>query len=333
MNNSTEQFTTQAPTQLTAGESLVYRRHIANLLAPALTTVLIIATIIVFAVMIISAGFVERVIILPYIILFTGLFLFFVSSYFFMSWIFWFMDVWVINNEQIIDSQLVTFWLAKKSGMQWQNALKPEESKRGLLASIFNFGDIQIFSAAQGATPMQMSSISNPKLARKLILSLIANATQVSLKPATTIATVPLGEKLVQTGLISHSDLAIALSEQAANGKRLGDILVEKGLIKKSDLVTALSSQHRIPEIDISRYEIDKSAIKHMSYEVANKYTAIPVSYTDKGVLVALAEPSDAIVDEIKRLVSVPVDFVVADENYIKEAIRGHYLTTEDSVY
>ena len=36
---------------------------------------------------------------------------------------------------------------------------------------------------------------------------------------------------------------------------------------------------------------------------------------------------------EIRGTVSIPIDFVVADEDYIKEAIRGHYLPTDEGTY
>ena len=56
---------------------------------------------------------------------------------------------------------------------------------------------------------------------------------------------VPLGERLVRAGRISHEQLADALADQkdAAEGIRIGSILVSKGFIERSTLVEAVADQ------------------------------------------------------------------------------------------
>ena len=239
----------------------------------------------------------------------------------------------MVGEDKLIDSQLVTFFVHRRSELALRQVQDIRYTIPGTLATVFRFGDILIQSASKEGS-FKLMSIKNPGDAVTKIGALVEAASKVKFQSsAAAMPIAPLGEKLVQEGLISPADLASALSEQAATGKRVGDILVERGLIKKSDLVTALSSQHRIPEIDISRYEIDKSAIKHISYEIAKKYTVVPVSHTNDGVLVAIAEPSELAMSEIRGTVSIPIDFVVADEDYIKEAIRGHYLPTDEGTY
>ena len=52
-----------------------------------------------------------------------------------------------------------------------------------------------------------------------------------------------LGELLVSAQLISHDQLAEALIQQSASGKRIGTTLVELGAINERDLAKALSTQ------------------------------------------------------------------------------------------
>ncbi|MBN2585312.1 hypothetical protein JXA59_01530 [Patescibacteria group bacterium] len=314
-------------------EYLIYRRHPVNLWGPAGLTIVVFLMLIIFWILISSADILPMPESLPYIVLYFGVLLSLAVNYFFMYWAFWYLDIWVVNGEKLIDSQLITFFLHRRSELALRQVQDIRYTIPGTLATIFRFGNILVQSAAKEGS-FKLLSIKNPGVAVTKIGALVEAASRVKFQSSSsTMPTVPLGEKLVQEGLISPADLASALSEQAATGRRVGDILVERGLIKRTDLVTALSSQHRIPEIDISRYEIDKTAIKHISYEIAKKYTVIPVSHTNNGVLVAIAVPSELAMNEIRGMVNISVDFVVADEDYIKEAIRGHYLTTDEGPY
>jgi hypothetical protein len=54
----------------------------------------------------------------------------------------------------------------------------------------------------------------------------------------------PLGEILVQRGLISELELHDALREQEHEGARLGEILFARGLVSAVDLRDALAEQH-----------------------------------------------------------------------------------------
>ena len=266
-------------------EFLVYRRHPVNLLGPAAFTMLVVMLITIFVAIITTTDLLPMPDSLPYVILYVGVLVFLSISYFFMYWTFWYLDIWVVGEDKLIDSQLVTFFVHRRSELALRQVQDIRYTIPGTLATVFRFGDILIQSASKEGS-FKLMSIKNPGDAVTKIGALVEAASKVKFQSsAAAMPIAPLGEKLVQEGLISPADLASALSEQAATGKRVGDILVERGLIKKSDLVTALSSQHRIPEIDISRYEIDKSAIKHISYEIAKKYTVVPVSHTNDGVL------------------------------------------------
>lgn len=331
--NSPLNQSVSAPSVVSPEEHLVYRRHPVNLLIPAGLSLLVMIVIVVFAAVLTATGVIPMPDYLPYIVMYSGLLIFLAMSYFFMYWTFWYLDIWVVTGDKLIDSELITFFLHRRSELSLRQVQDIRYSIPGTLATLFRFGDILIQSAAKEGG-FRLMSIKNPGEAVTKIGALVEAASKARFQPSTvSMPLVPLGEKLVQEGLISPVDLASALSEQTATGKRMGDILVEKGLIKKSDLVTALSSQHHIPEIDLSRYEIDREALKHISYEVAKRYTIIPVSRTNHGILVAIAAPSELVMGEIRGTTDVPIDFVVADEDYIKEAIRGHYLSTDEGSY
>lgn len=313
-------------------DHLVYRRHPVNLLASGLIVVLMLVLIIFFAVSLPLLEVIPMPDYLPYIILFSGLLFFLAISYFFMQWTFWYLDVWIITEEKLIDSQLVTFFLRRRSEIALRQIQDIRYNISGTLATLFRFGDIIVQTASKEGA-FKLVAIHRPGQASSSIAALVGQAVKPRSAERETQRATPtmlLGEKLLRGGFISQADLNWAIAEQAKSGKRLGDILIERGLIKKENLVTTLSSQYRIPEIDLSRYEIDSSVVKYISHEVAKKYTIIPVSRTHNGILVAIADPSGTKMGEIRDQSDVPIEFVVADEDYIKEAIHGYYLTGSD---
>jgi len=54
----------------------------------------------------------------------------------------------------------------------------------------------------------------------------------------------PLGQLLVEKGVLSESDLTIALAHQRADGRPLGQILLDMGVVTQSDLARTLTEQH-----------------------------------------------------------------------------------------
>ncbi|HJV37027.1 MAG TPA: two-component system response regulator, partial [Geomonas sp.] len=54
----------------------------------------------------------------------------------------------------------------------------------------------------------------------------------------------PLGELLVESGIITMKTLERALSRQRGSGKRLGVVLDEMGVITPEELIEALARQY-----------------------------------------------------------------------------------------
>ena len=58
----------------------------------------------------------------------------------------------------------------------------------------------------------------------------------------------PLGEILIEWGLLSPDQLQSALAEQGTSGKRLGEVLVDSGLVPREVLVSVLLEQCGLEE-------------------------------------------------------------------------------------
>ena len=56
----------------------------------------------------------------------------------------------------------------------------------------------------------------------------------------------PLGELLVEKGIVKASDVEVALAEQRSTGRLLGEILVNFGYVKSWTPAQALAEQHGV---------------------------------------------------------------------------------------
>ena len=65
-----------------------------------------------------------------------------------------------------------------------------------------------------------------------------------------------LGELLIEAGKMREDQLNAALEMQKKNNKPLGDILVDIGLVKDEDIAFVLSKQYGLPYIDASKYVV-----------------------------------------------------------------------------
>ena len=61
--------------------------------------------------------------------------------------------------------------------------------------------------------------------------------------PLSSPARRPIGEFLVERGLVSQEELAAALAQQRLSGQRLGEVLVERGAITRMSLASVLGEQ------------------------------------------------------------------------------------------
>lgn len=308
---------------------LVYRRHPVNLAGPAIITLFMLSLVIFFIVFILISDVFDLGLYSPYVALYSGVLIFLALSYFFMNWTFWYLDVWIITNNKLIDSQVVTFFVRRRAELGLEQIQDIRFTIPGTLATIFSCGNILIQSAAKESN-FRLMFIPNPRQAveeiNKIIKRVKDDAQQpISIRDKNT-PTIRLGEELVQSNLISPANLDEALVQQAQSGKRLGEVLVEKDLLKRKDLVTALSSQYRLPEVDLCRYNFDLEAINYLTYDKAIKNLVIPISKTADRILVAIADPaSNNIMENISACLGIPVDFVIADEGDIKWAIQKYY--------
>ena len=101
----------------------------------------------------------------------------------------------------------------------------------------------------------------------------------------------PLGELLIDKGLITEEQLQEALTQQKASGKKLGHILVQLKMLKERSLTDVLAEQLGLPLVDLSRTEIDPEVVALLSEDDARRLSALPTHRDGTRIEVAVADP------------------------------------------
>ncbi|HUR18529.1 MAG TPA: GspE/PulE family protein [Acidimicrobiales bacterium] len=137
----------------------------------------------------------------------------------------------------------------------------------------------------------------------------------------------PIGERLVARGPVSAAQVAEALLQQPASGKRLGVLLVELGMVSEREVTECLAEQLDIPMIDLRQVNPDPDAVSRLPAVLARSLTAIPVRVVDGRLEVAVADPLDAAVasEIITATAPLPVSMVLAPPSDIRRAIDNSY--------
>ena len=135
---------------------------------------------------------------------------------------------------------------------------------------------------------------------------------------------VMIGQLLLDKNLITPEQLDICLQEKNKTGELLGRILVRKGFLKEEDLVKILSEQLNIPYVELKNISIDLSAIKKVPAKLAFHYKVIPIKFEDNKLVIASADPFNAL-DDLRLFLKCDLSPAISTESSVMEAINEYY--------
>ncbi len=134
-----------------------------------------------------------------------------------------------------------------------------------------------------------------------------------------------LGELLLQKELVTNVQLQETLLQQAASGKRLGALLVELGIVDERALTTALAEQFGLPVANLRSQAPEPEALKLVPESVARRLSAIPLSVTDAGLEVAVADPAPETKAELSQVSGANVTMLLASPSEVRRSIDSFY--------
>jgi type IV pilus assembly protein PilB len=143
-----------------------------------------------------------------------------------------------------------------------------------------------------------------------------------------------VGERLVALGLLSKENLLATLDEAQLDGtKSLTQLLVARGTVSDTDLARAVAEQHGLELVDFRIVVPTPEAIALVTETTARTLVVVPIAIDGEAVQVAVADPSDAALDRLQKIIGRPIVAAVTTPQDIMRAIGTSYrtLTNVDS--
>jgi len=139
-----------------------------------------------------------------------------------------------------------------------------------------------------------------------------------------------IGELLLREGLVTQEQLSKALSEQKSSGTRVGYNLVKLGYVKETDLTRMLARQHKMPAVDLTKFQVDPRIAKLIPGELALKHNVLPLKRDGRTLTVAMSDPASmSVLDDIKFITRLDIFPVIAGEFTLRNAIEKFYASGE----
>ncbi len=141
----------------------------------------------------------------------------------------------------------------------------------------------------------------------------------------------PIGELLKEKGFITEEHIRFALKEQKASGERLGETLIRLGLVTDFEVAQVLAEQTGLPFMDLRGLVPEPRALIQVPANFARERLILPIKLTEEGLIVAVADPFDAVsLESLRRILKVKPLFHVAPKNEIKRVAEWFYYFLEN---
>jgi len=138
----------------------------------------------------------------------------------------------------------------------------------------------------------------------------------------------PLGEILVERGVISRAQLETILVYQKEKGLLFGEALVQMKIGSEEDVVQALTCQYGFPYLPLANYEIAPDVVACVPLDLCKQYCLVPIDKIGRSLTLAMANPLNAqALEDIEKLTNCSVQAFVSTATDINSAINRYYET------
>lgn len=140
------------------------------------------------------------------------------------------------------------------------------------------------------------------------------------------VARRPLGEMLVEAGLLDERRLHEALDEGNRTGQRLGEVVVGHGWASEEEVGRLLAEQWGLNYVDRASIWFDADALGRLSREDAQRLEALPTRVEEGRVVVAVAEPTEEQIDELRRVIGEDPVLIVVPRTALEAGLHSDLL-------
>jgi type II secretory ATPase GspE/PulE/Tfp pilus assembly ATPase PilB-like protein len=140
----------------------------------------------------------------------------------------------------------------------------------------------------------------------------------------------PLGQLLVEKGVISEDQLRITLLEQSKRHLPLGRLMVGLGFLSEATIRDVMAESLGQESVDLSNSIVDAAAIKLIPKEMARRFLLLPLALdkNERTLTLAIADPDNIIaLDQVRALIKDEYRLItqIARESEIIRSIDQYY--------
>src|ERR687896_396093 len=143
-----------------------------------------------------------------------------------------------------------------------------------------------------------------------------------------------IGDVIVQLGFAERGVVERIVEHGRRDGVPLGQALIEAGIVNSKQLAQALAERNSLEYVDLSTFDVDKGAASMIDGAKARRYRTIPIAFlAERTLLVATADPANLLaLDDITMVTGYEVRRAVASPEDI-DALIEQLGTLADSVH
>jgi hypothetical protein len=135
-----------------------------------------------------------------------------------------------------------------------------------------------------------------------------------------------LGDILIETNVITETQLQLGIDHHRRTGLRLGDALMQLGFVNEEMLKLALCTQLDVAFVDLDRVVIDRDLASLVPKAFAQQHRVLPVARVDDVLTVALADPTDGwLAEDLAAKTGCHVRLVMSTDSAFQRAFTRVY--------
>ncbi|MDH5464968.1 MAG: ATPase, T2SS/T4P/T4SS family, partial [Thiovulaceae bacterium] len=143
----------------------------------------------------------------------------------------------------------------------------------------------------------------------------------------------PLGQFLLEEGIVTQKQIDVALSVQKIENAFLGETLQSLDFITSEEIAKAVAKQLEKEYVDIENSAIDAEVLTLVPKEIALSKKVLPLWIKDGTLYVAAEDTQDLVTsDYLLRTTKHPVTYVVCDKAKLYNMIELHYYQLENPI-
>ena len=136
----------------------------------------------------------------------------------------------------------------------------------------------------------------------------------------------PLGQILMERGVINNAQLQEAVDSQKHEGGLIGEIIVKLGFAKEEDIAYCLSLQFGYPYLPLYNYEISDEVTGMIPKNVCMHYCLVPIDRIGNTLTIAMSNPLNTqAIEDLEEIIHCDIQIFVSTPSDIRKSIERFY--------